>query len=41
MPKNTEFPEPIRRLPPLAGHDGTLKLDAEGCDVVFATYTAG
>ncbi len=41
MSKNSEFPEPIRRLPPLAGHDGALKLDAEGCDVVFATYTAG
>ena len=41
MPKNPDFPAPIRRLPPLEGHDGALKLDAEGCDVVFATYKAG
>jgi len=41
MPKNTDFPEPIKRLPPMAGHEGALKLDAEGCDVIFATYEAG
>lgn len=41
MSKNTEFPAPIRRQPPLEGHDGALKLDPEGCDVVFASYPAG
>ena len=41
MSNDRKFPEPIRRLAPLAGHDGALKLDAEGCDVVFATYPAG
>ncbi len=41
MAKNSEFPAPIVRLPPLAGHEGAWKLDAEGCEVVFATYPAG
>lgn len=31
MSKNTEFQEPIRRLPPLAGHGGALN----GPDPVF------
>lgn len=36
-----DFPEGIRRLPPFDGPFDAHRLQAEGCEVLFATYPAG
>lgn len=35
------FPEGIRRLPPFEGPFDAHRLQAEGCEVLFASYPAG
>ena len=35
------FPALVRRLPKFAGPFDAFKLHADGCDVLFASYTAG
>ena len=35
------YPELIRNLPPFEGRFEAFKLEASGCEVLFATYPAG
>jgi quercetin dioxygenase-like cupin family protein len=35
------FPDPIQALPRFAGPFDALRLAADGCDVLFASYSAG
>jgi mannose-6-phosphate isomerase-like protein (cupin superfamily) len=35
------FPERIRALPPFEGPFDAFRLEARGCDVLFASYPAG
>ena len=37
----SEFPARIRALPPFDGPFDASRLQAEGCDVLFASYPAG
>lgn len=37
----SSFPDRINRLPSFAGGFSARRLDAEGCQVLFASYTAG
>ena len=37
----THFPARIRDLPPFAGPFDAHRLEAEGCEVLFASYPAG
>ena len=37
----THFPARIRDLPPFEGPFDAFRLQAEGCDVLFASYPAG
>ncbi len=37
----SHFPELIRQLPEFAGPFDAFRLDADGCEVLFASYPAG
>jgi len=39
--KSNHFPHLIASLPPFAGPFDAHRLDANGCDVLFASYPAG
>lgn len=39
--KSSEFPNKITSLPPFEGPFDAHRLDAEGCEVLFASYPAG
>ncbi len=41
MPDSTIFPDLIRALPPFEGPFDAVRLGAEGCEVLFASYPAG
>ena len=42
MPKQTDsFPDRIRNLPPFEGPFDAMRLAADGCEVLFASYPAG
>lgn len=36
-----QFPDLIRQLPPFEGPIDAYRLEAKGCDVLFASYPAG
>lgn len=38
---NSDFPNLIRSLPPFEGPFDAHRLDADGCEVLFASYPAG
>ena len=37
----THFPAPVRALPPFEGPFDAHRLEASGCEVLFASYPAG
>ena len=41
MASKKDFPDLITSLPPFTGHFDAFQLNAEGCEVLFASYPAG